>query len=248
MADTTEDTSQDSSQVQQFETVVVTAPRLPQTQLPPVTVTASRPPKIGIDAFLASFNQNDVARSNRFDVTIIAPALVSQFGTDFRNLTYRCENAQLPSRTFGTVEQKFGSNPTQKFPMHSSYNDLQLTFIVSGSMNERTLFDVWMEYINPTSTFDFSYKNDYTASISVTQYDLTNQATYVVNFINAYPVAVNQLDLDWANDGHHKLTVDFAYDYWQNEGVQNLPRPSSGNGGVGGGFSFQTISSTDNLY
>jgi hypothetical protein len=180
-----------------------------------------------LSGFLSSF-QTDIARPNRFDVTITAPqGLLAQYSSTFRNLTYRCESAQLPSRTFGTVEQKFGSNPTQKFPMHSSYNDLQLTFIVSGDMTERTLFDVWMEYINPTGTFDFNYKNSYTSSLKVQQYDLKNNTTYIAEFKNAYPLAVNQLDLDWSNDGHHKLVVDFAYDYWTNAGIAGVILPNS---------------------
>ena len=113
--------------------------------------------------------------------------------------------------------------------MHSSYNDLQLTFIVSGDMTERTLFDVWMEYINPTNTFDFNYKDNYTSPLKVTQYDLTNNKTYILEFRNAYPISVNQLDLDWAADGHHKLTVEFAYDYWTNAGIAGVSLPNSTN-------------------
>jgi hypothetical protein len=182
-----------------------------------------------LSGFLASF-KSELARPNRFDVTITPPAgLLTQYSNTFRRLKYRCESAQLPSRTFGTVEQKFGSNPTQKFPMHSSYNDLQLTFIVSGDMTERTLFDVWMEYINPTNTFDFNYKDNYTSPLKVTQYDLTNNKTYILEFRNAYPISVNQLDLDWAADGHHKLTVEFAYDYWTNAGIAGVSLPNSTN-------------------
>jgi hypothetical protein len=42
-----------------------------------------------------------------------------------------------------------------------------------------------------------------------------HEESYAVKLINAYPISVNQLDLDWSADGHHKLTVLFAYDYWQ---------------------------------
>jgi hypothetical protein len=33
---------------------------------------------------------------------------------------------------------------------------------------------------------------------------------------------MNQLDLDWSNEGFHKLAVTFAYTRWQNNSVQNL--------------------------
>ena len=48
------------------------------------------------------------------------------------------------------------------------------------------------------------------------QYNVTNEASYGCQLIDAYPIAVNQLDLDWTSDGHHKLTVVFAYTFWQN--------------------------------
>jgi T4-like virus tail tube protein gp19 len=170
---------------------------------------------LNISEFVNNFS-NDLARPSRFEVYFTVPALLSlNYGGIVRDLTYTCETAELPSRTFGTADQKFGSNPTQKFPIHSSYNDLTLGFIIKDTMEQRTIFDVWMELINPTNTFDFNYKDDYKATINVVQYDLKNNPSYTTIIYNAYPIVVNQLDLDWSSDGHHKQTVVFAYDYWQ---------------------------------
>jgi hypothetical protein len=33
---------------------------------------------------------------------------------------------------------------------------------------------------------------------------------------------MNQMDLDWSSDGHHKLIVTFAYTYWKNNSLQAL--------------------------
>jgi len=180
-----------------------------------------------INRFVSSFT-SDLARPSRFDVTIFPPnALSFYYGITQSGpgLNLRCENANLPGRTFGTVEQKFGSNPSLRFPIHSTYNDMDLTFAVSGDMSERNFFDIWLEYINPTTSFDFSYKlgsnnvagDGFAAPyIIVSQYDLKNNLTYAVQLYNAYPISVNQMDLDWSTDTYHKLTVVFAYDYWQN--------------------------------
>jgi len=201
------------------------------TTFPRVNVTGSgsQYTHAPINNFLQSFS-SDIARPNRFDVRIILPnTIINNLNTEGdsllgiqRTLALRCEATELPGRTFGTVDQKFGSNPTTKFPMHSSYNDLTMTFIVSDTMIERTIFDVWMEYINPTSSFDFDYKKNTVSDITVIQYDLQDNPVYTVNFYNAYPIVVNQMDLDWSNDGYHRVTVVFAYDYWQNQGVESL--------------------------
>jgi hypothetical protein len=173
--------------------------------------------------FVDSFSQSEVARTNRFDVYITFPESLTKYKNQLpSNMAFRCENANLPGRTFGTVDQKFGSNPTQKHPIHTSYEDLTLGFLVSGNMKERTIFDIWMEFINPTYTFDFNYKDEYTATINVRQYDLQNNLTYSVNLFKSYPVSINQMDLDWSTDTPHKLSVVFAYDYWQISGIQQL--------------------------
>lgn len=174
-----------------------------------------------ISTFLNSF-KTDVARANRFDVTIPAPIPLLPYLATSRNLTFRCETAQLPSRTFATADQKFGSNPIEKHAYQSNYNESEMTFIVSDDMSEKIFFDAWMEYINPTMSFDFNYKNDYISTLSVNQYDVKNKLTYSVNLIDAFPISINQLDLDWSNEGHHKLVVVFAYRYWQNNSIQQL--------------------------
>jgi len=174
-----------------------------------------------LNNFISSFSK-DVARPKHFDVTIPAPvALMPYLGTA-RQLSLRCETAQLPSRTFSTVEQKFGSNPTERHAHQSNYNESEMTFIVSGDMSEKIFFDAWMEYINPTISFDFNFKEDYISTLTVNQYGMNNDLTYSLNLIDAFPVSVNQLDLDWSNDSHHKLTVVFAYRYWQNNSIQQL--------------------------
>lgn len=174
-----------------------------------------------INSFINSFNTYEVARPNRFLVTINGPTQMGQTNL-FRQLTLRCENAELPGRTFGTVDQKTSSNPTTKSPIHTSYNDLSLTFIVSGDMAEKHLFDQWMEVINPQNTYDFAYKNEYVGQITITQYSLDGYPVASISVYNAYPIVVNQMDLDWSADGHHKLTVVFAFDEWINNDVTSL--------------------------
>lgn len=174
-----------------------------------------------INNFIASF-KTDAARPSRFDVRIPIPLTLIPFLGTAKNLTYRCESAELPSRTFATAEQKFGSTPIEKYPYHSNYNDTSMTFIVSDDMSEKIFFEYWMDYINPTYKFDFRYKSDYVTTMQVNQYDTNGDLSYSINLIEAYPVSVNQLDLDWSHDGYHKLTVTFAYTYWQNNSLEYI--------------------------
>ena len=164
--------------------------------------------------FKASFS-TDLARANRFDVTIVPPSTLSFLvPVSVRQLTYRCETSQLPGRTFATTDRKtYG--PIEKYPYLTTYNDLDLTFIVSGDMREKYFFDDWFEYVNPKNTNNFGYKEDYSTDLLINQYDLSNNLTYSVRIIRAYPMSINQMDLDWSADGYHKLIVTFAYTRWE---------------------------------
>jgi hypothetical protein len=122
-----------------------------------------------ITDFISSFGK-ELARTDRFDVIIPVPIPLLLYRNTTRNLNLRCESAQLPSRSFATAEQKFGTNPVEKHAYQSNYNESEMTFLVSGDMSEKIFFDSWMEYINPTLSFDFNYKDDYISTLTVNQY------------------------------------------------------------------------------
>lgn len=174
-----------------------------------------------ISQFGASFKK-DIARPSRFDVFIPIPYVLLPYYNDSKNLALRCEAALLPSRTLATTEKKIGSVPIQKFPYLSTYTEVVLEFIVSGDMSEKLFFDAWLEVINPSSNFNFRYKKDYCTDVVIRQYNASNQLVYDTMLIDAFPAAVNQLDLDWSSDGYHKLAVVFEYTYWTNNMLDNI--------------------------
>ena len=87
-----------------------------------------------ITNFISSF-QNDLARPNRFDVNIPIPLTLIQYRNISQRLTFRCENANLPGRTISTTDQKI-YNIVEKFPNQTTYQDMDMTFIVGGDMAE----------------------------------------------------------------------------------------------------------------
>lgn len=194
-----------------------------------------------LNDFKSSFS-GDLARTSRFDVEIPLPLTLVPYIKSARRLNYRCEVANLPGRTFATTDQKtYG--PIEKHPYLTTYNDIDLTFIVDDDMQQRLLFDGWLNYINPTYNYNMRYKENYATTLTINQYNVSNEKTYAVSLMDAYPVSMNQLDLDWNGDGYHKLTVTFAYTYWRNLSLQalgmdlldaGLDSIASGMGGLGG--------------
>ena len=170
--------------------------------------------------FKASFNK-DLARSNKFDVYIPVPIGMIPFIGTSRKLNLRCESALLPGRNLETTSMKiYGVN--ELFPVATTYDNATLTFLVGDDMKEKTFFDSWLNWIQPTVTYDTKYKADYAVIIRINQYDVQNRLSLSIDLIDAYPIAVNQMDLDWASDAIHKVSVTFAYTNWRNNDVDAL--------------------------
>lgn len=171
-----------------------------------------------ISAFKSSFKA-DLARPNRFDIIIPVPVVLfaSPLVTT-RTLSYRCESTVLPGKTFETHEQKtYG--PIEKHPHLVSYTDVDVTILMDDDMKQKYAFDAWFNYINSRLDNNYSYKDEYSTTITINQYDVTNKMSYSVDLYEAFPVSMNQMDLDWSNDGVHKLSVTFAYTYWRNNSL-----------------------------
>lgn len=173
-----------------------------------------------ISQFKSSFS-TDVARPSRFDVSVPIPiGMIPYLGTS-RRLTMRCESAELPGRTIATTNMKI-YGVEEKFPYMTAYNDMSLTFIVGDDMKEKKFFDSWLNWISPSFSYDVKYKSDYAVIIRIVQYDVKSKDSYNVDLIDAFPIAVNPLSLDWSSDGYHKLTVTFAYTNWRNNSLEAL--------------------------
>lgn len=173
-----------------------------------------------IAEFKSSFT-TDLAKPSRFDVEIPIPLGLVPYLQTSRRLNLRCEGAELPGRTIATTSQKI-YGPEEKYAYQSTFNDITLTFIVGDDMKEKLFFDAWMEWMNPSLTYNMKYKGDYAIPLRVNQYDVQNKISYSVDMLDAFPVSMNQMDLDWSSDGHHKLAITFAYTSWKNNSVQAL--------------------------
>jgi hypothetical protein len=131
-----------------------------------------------------------------------------------RYLALQCEAAELPGRTLMTHEAKV-YGPTYKVPHQTQYNEMTLTFLCTNEFWERKLFDRWIEAIHPSDTNNLRYAKDedtrYMTPIKVIQYDDFIKQIYAVELVDAFPIGVSAQPLSWAEDGFHRLSVQFAY-------------------------------------
>ena len=120
----------------------------------------------------------------------------------------------MPGRNFMTTEKKMGSAPIEKFPYHTSYGESSMTFLISDDMREKIFFDSWMDIVNTTTDYNFQYKTNYMVDITINQYNVSNELTYSAVLREAFPLNMNQLDLEWSSEEFHKLQIQFSYTNW----------------------------------
>lgn len=198
-----------------------------------------------IDRFRNSVGSyTDLARSDRFlvkffNLGLFAQAVSLNIPEAEKLLELRCEDAELPGRTFDTVNSRtYG--PILKYPSLTSYSDINLTFLCStnppGTLDkgfpEKMIFENWMDYINPSPNIDvnpgqasfwnFNYKENYARDMEIRHYGAVPignsqdpESTYTVRLIEVFPIAINQVSLGWGNDSVARLVVTFAYSRWE---------------------------------
>lgn len=155
----------------------------------------------------------------------------------YEQLSYMCEAAEMPGRGFVNIDARY-HGPNFKMPFQSMYEDTSMTFLCRKSSYERMFFDNWMEIINPTNTWDFSFRDEYSALIDIYQLtDVPNNqrpetgpykpgnptASYQWTLHDAYPLVVNPQQVTWADDQFQRLTITFTYTKWTRPKLDSKP-------------------------
>lgn len=170
-----------------------------------------------LDTFKTNLSEG-VSRTDLMDVIILPCSKMTNKNSDF--LTFRCESADLPGKTFSTNDRKdyvIGS----KHPNGLSFTDLNLSFICSSTMKEREFFDEWMEIIVGNGYLKSSYYDEFISSkIIVNLYKGVNkqeEKSCRFTFHNVYPIGISSQNISWTTSEILKMTVQFSYEKWSVE-------------------------------
>lgn len=173
----------------------------------------------------SNFNVNDfqaqvlggygLARTNRFEVDIIAPIKLS---TNYnRVVSLLASDSMFPQLTiFHKSHRIFG--PPNMRPIFSDYGGegLNIQFYIDGLMDVKRFFEDWIGLVINHNTFSVSYQKDYISTIRIKQLNEINDVVYEVELYEAFPRNVNILELNQsANNQFHRLNVMFAFRYWR---------------------------------
>ena len=156
----------------------------------------------------------------------------ADYATLLQDLSYLCEQAEFPGRSFDFSDFRY-YGPTFQMPYNSKYaGQTDFVFYCRTESYERQLFDDWLEYINPSNTFDFNFPDNYYAEIQVFQItdykdSQTEQpaAMYAWTLNQAWPLAVNPQPVTWGDEDLLRLTVTFSYKHWSRPNRDTPPTP-----------------------
>lgn len=166
------------------------------------------------------------ARSARFAVEFkLRGAVLSNMNSTSiaRDLTYLCEVAEMPGRGLKSMDEIRYYGPSFQMPIQTVYDNINLTFLCRNKQYERQFFDNWMEIINPSDTYDFRYKDEYSAQIDIWQFSDIGidyaDAEYSISLLDVYPILINPQSATWTDDSYQRLTVGFSYSRWTRRGL-----------------------------
>lgn len=172
-----------------------------------------------INSFRDHFARHqDFAKSSRFDVRISPPA---RLGYNTFDLRFQCEASELPGYNINTVDGRYYGVASPVASV-ASFNDITLTFISAGDFWEKRMFDKWMNIIIPFNNYNPEYRDNYVSpKIEINQFadygegsSSTPKIIYTAALYNAFPVTIAPLQMNWADDGIHRLSITFKYEYW----------------------------------
>jgi hypothetical protein len=159
--------------------------------------------------------------------------VLSRFGVE-AGMRFRIESLNMPGRQLVTLDQNY-NGPVRAMPFRFTTQPVSLSIILSKDMREREAFMKWQDFFvghhrtsNGTTFagfFDTRYYQDGIGRIEIRQYSYpladaegnTSGAKYelqtYITLHEAFPIAVNDIQMAWSDEGYAKLQVEIRYRY-----------------------------------
>lgn len=151
------------------------------------------------------------ARPNRFEVTF---GKIPGWSGSTTDLKFLCETVNIPGKQITTLDYDIGTRRPLKIPTGYIEDDVTMVFNLTNNYMVKKAIDAWMkQIINVDSYLLNKDHTKYKTDIEVVQLNENNSRVYTAKLQNAYPITLNQIDLDSNSESTvQKLTVVLTYD------------------------------------
>ena len=154
-----------------------------------------------------------LARTNRFEVILVPPTVMSNYGREISIMvdTIGFPNMSISAKAFKTW------GPNHQMPVGSEYGGegIAITFLLDGKMDNKRFIEDWMELAVRPNDYLLRYQREYTSSVMISQLNDRNLPIYTVELIDAFPRSMSLVSLDNnAQSQVSRLNVMLAFRRW----------------------------------
>ena len=155
------------------------------------------------------------------------------FLNDPRDMYLLAESCTLPGRSFMTSDRRTGIKTT-KVAYGVDTSAVKFTFLLTNDYYIWKYFKSWMDFIIPPSDdineLKLNYKNSYSTDIQIQQMASGDFIpSYSISLKNAYPIAIDSVELSNTSSDYLRCTVSMAYDNWEEQGLLDAALGTAGN-------------------
>lgn len=160
----------------------------------------------------------------------------TSFQAASNDLTYRCIDASIPGIAIRSADvNRYGLGIIEKMPYSGNYTDMSLTFLCDRYGSAYNFWYAWINYVfaangkeskgsvnsslNSSSGsrlfYTNTYKDEYSAKLTVTVYDNFGDSQLTCNIYKAFPVALNDSKVSWGdNNNLMKISATLSFREW----------------------------------
>jgi len=204
-----------------------------------------------LNEFKSQMNRfGGAAQSNLFQVQFVNTPFLFGSNARPRDLTFFCKSAVIPSMEANAMGYEAVAQRPKQFVTGMTSQPVACLFMLDSNHQVLRFLHGWMQRVVNYSTaggnmsevngmlpYEVGYKDDYACRMIIRHYSTFNNTGgkyYEVILDNAFPIAVGDVDLNWADQSSpSQVSVSFGYDNIQYAGEQvGIPtsRLSRGNG------------------
>ena len=156
----------------------------------------------------------NIARTNRFTVSVMPPQKVGLSPLSFQN-TY-IESVDMPSMTIATEDYEIDGKPTIKVPYKKTpAGTITISIRLEEDGKSRNFFKTWMDSIITNKNNQLYYRKYYDeiiGTVKIAQQDVKGRVKFGVTLLNAYPVTVDTIQYNWGEQNEYvRQSVTIAY-------------------------------------
>lgn len=211
-----------------------------------------------LNSFLDLMYKYGISSSNIYDVNFltlenISHPLFQSLKQNYTNdnadytpgrwLRFYTDELSIPGEQVQTSEYKINNSPAYSYATDVVYPEINITFLLDAYMNQKKIFDKWVEYIKPMNEktigtrFRVKYRDEYVSDIKIIKYERWGNgysnadkkelvpikpsgsmsvqpvARYSTVLHNAYPTAISSIQLNSGSSQINRVSVSFKYEY-----------------------------------